>query len=171
MNPSLSLLLIGRGQGKPSVFNNIYQNNRSKWFLLCLAARLDGLPQGHGVRMNLMLHQRCLVFDLWQRPTQSSTQLQVCTKDVPLPLPKARGLEGETQEITRLLGGCARGWQCLGVHSLGEFTSLCKISSSFQALQHRFLSCKGPSSADERYPHCSEINRVSRGKGKTKVHK
>lgn len=130
MNPSLLLRLTGRGQGKPSVFNNTYQNNRSKRFLLCLAARLDGLPRGDGViSVNLVLHQRCLMFDLWQRPTQSPTQLQVCAKDVPLPLPKACGLEGATREITRLLGVCAWGWQCLGVRSLGEFTSLCKISS------------------------------------------
>ncbi|KAM6053153.1 uncharacterized protein LJ206_016276 isoform 1-T1 [Theristicus caerulescens] len=52
------------------------RNNQSKWFLLCLAAHSDGLPRGERVvRRNLVL-RCCLTFNLLQRLTRSSTQLQ-----------------------------------------------------------------------------------------------
>lgn len=75
--------------------------------------------------MNLALHHG-VMFGLLERLTQSSKQLQVCAKAVPLLLPKAYGLKGATQAMTGLLGVRAWGWQWLRVkddHSLGEFTS------------------------------------------------
>jgi len=86
----------------------------------------------------------------------------------PCCLPKLGGYR-ELLERSLSIWVCVPGaWDS---HSPGEFTSYCKISSSFRALQHRFSSCKGSSSAEKLCPCCSEINRVSRGKGKTKVHK
>lgn len=125
------------------------RNSKSKWFLLCLAAHWDGRPRGEGVvRMNVLL-RCCRTFSVLRRLTQSSMPLRAGAKAVPLLLPKAHGSEGATQGITRVLGVHAWGWRGLGVwddHSLGEFTSHCKISSSFGALWHRFSSRKGPGS-------------------------
>lgn len=128
MNPSLLPCLMGRVQGKPGVFN-VYlminvtflnRHNQSKWFLLCLAAHLDGLPRGEGViRRNLVLHC-CLTFNLLQRLSQSSMQLWACAKAVPLLLPKAYGLEEATQAIIQLLG--VRAWG-VSVSGCGQTTA------------------------------------------------
>lgn len=73
MDGSISFTLQGKrgGFGVNAIFLN--GNNQSKWFLLGLAACLEGLPWGEGC------HENKLGVTL----AQSSLQLQVCAKDAP----------------------------------------------------------------------------------------
>lgn len=153
MNPSLLPCLMGRVQGKLCGFNDkchfLGQKQQIQMVSAMLSSPLGWSAQGRGCRQNERAVTLLSTFSVLRRLTQSSMPLRAGAKAVPLLLPKAHGSEGATQGITRVLGVHAWGWRGLGAwddHSLGEFTSRCKISSSFGALWHRFSSRKGPGS-------------------------
>ena len=87
------------------------------------------------------------MFDLLQRLTQSSTQLQICAKDVPLLLPKAYGLGGATQAVTRLLGvrpGAGSVSGCGTTTAWGSSRLAAKFPLHFRHYGTDFLLAKAP---------------------------